>query len=277
MNTSLSELPFRYFVSIHGVPRSGTSWLGQIFNSSPSVAFRFQPLFSYAFKGRLNADSSNNDINEFLRDIYHTRDEFVLQTKNISGNKEVAFTKDETLSHLVMKEVRYHHILENLLRNFPGIKLIGIVRNPCASLNSWLRAPKEFNPEWDVLGEWRSAPSKNQGKPEEFNGFEKWKELSGMFLRFSNEYPDNFRLVQYEHLNDDTVNVVKRLFEFAELPFTKATSDFIDKSTNTESNDAYSVFRKSQVTDSWRGQLNPVIAEAIVEELRGTPLMQFLI
>ena len=34
-------------VAIFGVPRSGTSWLGQIFNSSPMVAYRFQPLFSY--------------------------------------------------------------------------------------------------------------------------------------------------------------------------------------------------------------------------------------
>ena len=33
-----------------GVPRSGTSWFGELFNSSPRVAYRFQPLFSYAFK-----------------------------------------------------------------------------------------------------------------------------------------------------------------------------------------------------------------------------------
>ena len=37
-----------------GVARSGTSWLGQIFDSSPEVRYSFQPLFSYEFKNRVN-------------------------------------------------------------------------------------------------------------------------------------------------------------------------------------------------------------------------------
>ena len=41
-------------IAIHSVPRSGSSWLGQILNSSLKVCFRFQPLFSYAFKDYLN-------------------------------------------------------------------------------------------------------------------------------------------------------------------------------------------------------------------------------
>ena len=41
---------FDRIISIHGVPRSGTSWLGQILDSSPKVRYKFQPLFSYAFK-----------------------------------------------------------------------------------------------------------------------------------------------------------------------------------------------------------------------------------
>ena len=37
-------------LALFGCPRSGTSWLGQIFNSAPDVAYRYQPLFSYEFK-----------------------------------------------------------------------------------------------------------------------------------------------------------------------------------------------------------------------------------
>lgn len=272
----MKELP-KHLVSIHGVPRSGTSWLGQIFNSSPNVAFRFQPLFSYAFKNRLGPNSTKEELADFFRDIYETKDEFVLQLKNISGNKEVDFLKNENPTHLIMKEVRYHHILQNLITNQPKIKVIGLVRNPCGCINSWLRAPKEFKPEWNELEEWRKAPSKNLDRPEEFNGFEKWKEVASMFLGFSEKYPDNFKLIQYEKLNNDTLKCVKELFNFCELELGEQTKDFINLSRNNDSKDAYSVFRKGQVNDSWVTQLNPIIAQSIISELKSTPLEQFLI
>ena len=56
-------------IAIHSVPRSGSSWLGQILNSSPKVCFRFQPLFSYAFKDYLNEKSSQEDIMTFFEQI----------------------------------------------------------------------------------------------------------------------------------------------------------------------------------------------------------------
>ena len=48
-------------IAIHSAPRSGSSWLGQILNSSPKVCFRFQPLFSYAFKDYLNDNIKINN------------------------------------------------------------------------------------------------------------------------------------------------------------------------------------------------------------------------
>ncbi len=43
----MSDLPI---IGLHGAPRSGTTWIGQIFNSAPQVAFRFQPFFAHAFR-----------------------------------------------------------------------------------------------------------------------------------------------------------------------------------------------------------------------------------
>ena len=37
-------------IAIFGMPRSGTSFLGQILDSSPSVAYRLEPIFSYKLK-----------------------------------------------------------------------------------------------------------------------------------------------------------------------------------------------------------------------------------
>lgn len=45
------------------------------------------------------------------------------------------FEKNE-ITHIVYKEVRYHHIIKNLLLKDSSIKIIGIIRNPLATINS---------------------------------------------------------------------------------------------------------------------------------------------
>ncbi|MBK9627025.1 MAG: sulfotransferase [Flavobacteriales bacterium] len=162
-------------VSIQSVPRSGSSWLGQIFRSSDQVAFRFQPLFSYAFKGRLDPHSSREEILEFFEDIHRTDDDFVLQRDAAIHVDYPAVQEPATASHVVMKEVRYNNIVRNLLEQVPEIKVIGLVRHPCAVIDSWIHAPREFDPQWSIAEEWRLGAKKNQGRPEEFFGFDKWK------------------------------------------------------------------------------------------------------
>ena len=133
-------------ISIHGVPRSGTSWLAQIINSSPDVALRFQPLFSYTHKGALTPNSSKVQINDFLTSILHTNDPFVLmKDANIhAGYPE--HKKNSNPSHLCFKTTRYHHVLENLLLKKPEHKVVAIIRDPRGVLDSWKRAPREFDP-----------------------------------------------------------------------------------------------------------------------------------
>ena len=70
-------------IAIHSVPRSGSSWLGQIFNSSVKVCFRFQPLFSYVFKGYLDEKSSREDILTFFKLIAKSNDDFLLQSDKV--------------------------------------------------------------------------------------------------------------------------------------------------------------------------------------------------
>ena len=93
-------------LAIHSVPRSGSSWLGQIFNSSPSVCFRFQPLFSYAFKDYLNKESTMEDILRFFEVIARSNDDFLLQKDKVYSGEYPCFDKKEQFSHIVYKEVR---------------------------------------------------------------------------------------------------------------------------------------------------------------------------
>lgn len=262
---------------MHGAPRSGTTWLGQIFNACSRVAYKYQPLFSYRFKDRINLHSSQSDLFGFLDELYATMDD-----EFISGNwpkPELPQTDIYKVSHpdvMVMKEVRYHHLIEFFIKNIPDIKIVGIVRNPCAVINSWLRAPREFDPSWDVMTEWRYAPLKNQSRIEEYYGFEKWKELTLAFLEYQKKYPDQFYLVRYERLVEHPAEVISNAFAFCGLDLEKQVLDFIHASQSEHKPDAYSVYKSPEVKDQWRSQLNPRIYNAILSDLAGTQLETFL-
>lgn len=256
-------------VVIFAAPRSGTSWLGQLFNSSPAVAYRFQPLFSFAYKGRIGPDATREDIDAFHDELLQTNDEFVLQRRNISGAAGPAFRKGTT-THLVWKEVRYQHVIPALLRH-PEVQVIGLVRHPCAVISSWLRAPREFDPAWDAREEWRLGAKKNRGRIEECFGFERWRSLTRSFLGLSKDCPDRFRLVRYEELNQDPEVVLAGLFAWCGLSVDEQTRSFIRQSRSMDDGDSYGVFRKGNDSERWRGELDAVIRQSIEREILEDP------
>lgn len=91
-------------LAIHSVPRSGSSWLGSIINSSPSVTYKYQPLFSYAFKGALNENSSETEINTFFKNISICNDNFLNQNINIEKGYHPKFKKKTIAISLLIKK-----------------------------------------------------------------------------------------------------------------------------------------------------------------------------
>lgn len=265
-------------VAIHSVPRSGSSWLGQIFNSSPAVKFRFQPLFSYAFKDYLNENSSLNDINNFFSLIEKSTDSFLLQKDKIEQGIYPEFKKNKKISHCIYKEVRYHHILENMLSIDPDVIVIGLVRSPYAVINSFLESPREFRKDygWDELEEWRYANSKNQKKIEEFYGYEKWKEVVFLFKKLKECYPWRFYLLNYDELLNHTYEEVEKVFKFSNLDMTEQTLNFILQSKNSNFNDAYSVYKTKKTDMNWKNNLNSAIIDCISKDLIDSGLEDFL-
>ena len=261
--------------AIFGVPRSGTSWLSQIFNSHPDVISRSQPLFSFGHKGRLTDHSTCDEINLFFDEITHTQDPFALMKGGMHKSYPL-FEKSLEPTYISFKETRYLHIIENMLNQCPEIKIIGIVRNPLACLASWTQAPKEFKPEWDVHQEWRAALSKNQNKPEEFFGFSKWKEVAGDFIRFQTTFPSQFKLVRYNQLNDKPIEIATDLFKFCGLGIHPQVKEFIEASQSTNDTDPYSVFRTKTSDTQWQNVLPADIADEVQRELSGTPLQTFI-
>ena len=201
-------------IAVHGVPRSGTSWVGSIFDSSKNVIYRHQPLFSFEFKSGLTENSSCKIIEQFFINISKSNNAFITQEKEKENGLVPSFKKDQP-THIIYKEARYHNIINNLLKQDKEIKIVGIIRNPKSVISSWLNAPKEFDKEnWDIMTEWRSAPSKNKSLVEEFYGYEKWKEVANLFLSLNENYPKRFHLVNYKDLLNDHDKVVSEIFSF---------------------------------------------------------------
>lgn len=263
---------------IHGVPRSGTSWLGEIFNSHPSVCYKFQPLFSYALKDYLTTASSRAEIDRFFRLLAGTQDAFLDCVEGRNAGRLPRFDK-QAVSHVGYKEVRHHQILPNLLRKSPGLHCFLIVRDPRASICSWWKSPKEFRADhgWKIEEEWRYALRKNLNRPEEYNGFERWKDATRLFVHLADASPDRVSLVRYSELLQAPQEVAARLFASIGLDYSAQTAAFVAASRrHDDSANRYSVFRTREADDEWRTELPASIAGEIERDLAGTALARFL-
>lgn len=267
---------YQSIAALAGAPRSGTSWLGQIVESSPRVAYRYQPFFSHALKGMVDSDSSREQWLEFFEALYRSDDDFLLQRDQRRRGIYPTFDKMKHQDVLCFKETRYHYLLSPMLRKFDDIKLICIVRHPSAVITSWIRSPKEFPPGSDVQREWRFGACKNGGREENFFGYFKWKELAHIFLDLHSQWPSRVRIVRYEDLVGDLPSRSEQLFEFLGLEVGPSTRQFLSDCHNRSVDDAYSVFKPVEVRDRWREQLPHEIQQEIEDDLKGTSLEIFV-
>ena len=260
-------------VIIHSPPRSGSTWLGQIFNSSPNTTYFYQPLFSYLFKNRLDEDSSLEQIQLFFQDLNNSQDDYINQVSLLKKYPELNFSKGKT-SHIVYKEVRYHYLLKNLIAH--NIKLICLIRNPLATINSWLKAPREFRSDlgWQIAAEWRFAVKKNGNKKEEYNGYEKWKECVYLFESLKKESPANIFLLQYKDLIANPIEITQQLFQFCNLPYSEQTTTFINLSCSKNYLDSYAVFKKKKDDFAWEKELPLFIIDEIHKDLKNNYILK---
>lgn len=267
---------YERLAAITGMPRSGTSWIGQIVDSSPDVRYRMSPLFSYEFKNQIRQGATRDDWLEVLRGSYVSADDFMNQTTRRKAGEYPSFAcKQANPELLVIKYNRFQNLTEEMLELLPEMKVLAVVRHPCGAMHSWLTAAKEFPTDADPLEHWRSGAAKKSGFGDVF-GFDDWCWVTRLHLRLASEHPRQFRLVRYERFVDDAENETRALFEWLGLEYTDQTATFLGRSQSTSVSGDYSVFRPPAVKDRWRSELQPQIRDAILSDLEGTDLAQFL-
>jgi hypothetical protein len=267
---------FQKIVWLTGMPRSGTNWLSQIFASHPDVRLKFCPLFSYEFKNALDKNSSASEWRELFTKVYRTKGDYLDQEYlRRKGFVPTFAQKNKNPSLLVIKSTRFHNLTPGLLEKCPEIKWIGIVRNPCASIFSWISNPLEFPSDADSYSEWRTGQCRKNG-PGEFWGFEGWKMVASMFLSFENKFPDRFRILSYKSLVQSVQEQTRSMFAWLGLNFPEQTAYFLRDSQGRHVGHQRAVFKSPASTERWRRELDPKIKAAIMEELTDTPLARFL-
>jgi hypothetical protein len=269
---------FERLVVIDGMPRSGTSWLAQIVESCPIVHYRLSPLFAYPFKGRINASSGRDDWLALLEDAYNSNDAYMTRERERADGRYPVFV--ERLSKppvFALKFDRFHDLMPQLLQYFAAddIRIVFIIRHPCAAIHSWLTAPREFPAGADPLRHWRDGSIKKQAYGD-FFGFDDWKRITRMQVDLAEAYPRNTRILRYEELVANPAGATRAMFEFMALPFAEQTTSFLAASHAKHHPDAYAVYKHPSVTDRWRNELHPVIRDTILSELEGSVLAPFI-
>lgn len=231
-------------VGIIGVPRSGTSWVGQIFDSAPNVLYRMQPFYSWAFRDKIHVRSSEEEINRYFEDLYNSSDSYLDQTeRREQGVYPIFKDKDKYPEVMVFKEVMFHYMVPVLIKHIKKIHFIAIVRHPIDVLTSYYNAPREFDPSLDIQKEWYFAQSRNELLPERYFGYHKWKEYIKIITVLQEQYPDKFTVVKYEDLLGSPETYVDELFHNLHIIFGEQTERFIYESQHKTVDDPYSVFR----------------------------------
>jgi len=259
-----------------GMPRSGTTWVSQFFAASPNVRVKFCPLFSYAFKNCMTLDDDATAWQEFFNRVYVTADEYMDQLHLKRQGLIPHFqNKNPAPETLFIKSNRHHHLTENLMRLLPDLRMIALVRNPMAMMNSWLNNSSEFPAGAEPLQEWRSGSCRKTGTGE-FWGFDDWKRVTTMHLNLYDRYPDRFFLYRYEDCLRDPHGQARSMFSSLDIEYSKYVDEFIRTSHSSHNDSTRSVFKSGQAPDKWKGTLDPRIIDGIVADLSGTALGRFL-
>jgi hypothetical protein len=279
-------------VLIAGAPRSGTSWLGKIFDSHPDVLYRFEPDWfdaDEAEAGRVNVprwlrnrDPRAAGKRPFFPKSWQTPPARVLRASLIYAGTAAARIGlpawsapdlgDTALARAVVKSVRLRDGLGTFARAFPEGRALLIIRHPCGQVASLMRGTRDgrfdlAEPGTDMPFDEARTLAFAAGHGVDGDSFQRlpnaakyawgWREFNETALA-SMEQQVNARVVVYEDLCARPLEEARRALAFAGLSWQAQTETFITRSANYNGAAGYyAVLRNSiAAANRWRTEMH---------------------
>lgn len=262
---------------IASMPRSGSSWLSQVFEAHSRLRFRMAPLFSKEFGGLVTAESSSGEWSEFFRKVFHAESDFLCQSRRRSeGDFPETAGSGAGETSLLIKDVRNHETVWSIVEKADlPLSVIYLVRDPRAAISSWITNEKEFPEDADEQT-WRTGGSR-KASPSEYWGFDDWMEVTQRYCDLQNTFPERIKVVRYEDLCEGGEGAVETLFLDLGLNFEGECRKFLRNSWAIASSRPYSVYRdRNSVIDKWKTCLSSDIADEIFMDANSSGLGAFL-
>lgn len=201
---------------LHGLPRSGTSLLGMLLAGHPKIAYRYQPLVSYALRDRLHEFLGWEGLGRLHDELRHCSDPFINQSRGEDEGTHIRSFTVARPSTMLIKQVRFHNHLLDWMRH-PYAALIMINRKPEDLIISQLRAYGElgqFGPGEDV---WKTAEAKNGGDENSFYGYARIADYLAIQAELSKRYKSRLCVVDYEDLVAEPLQTLERILAFLQM------------------------------------------------------------
>lgn len=268
-------------IYIAGVPRSGTSWLASILNTSRSVKYfcePFNPLWvpeavPHVMK-YMRAGDNDPSFSSFCQQIFSGQLKNDMVYKKLAQPYRAFGNRLRCLpGRVIVKDVHSLMSLAWMQENTHSTILI-IIRHPCAVAASWFQ---HFNLEAEFQGLYRIACQASLIE-DYLNPYQHlfdqaadfwqkiavyWGAVYHVILQQKRKH-SNWIIVRHEDLCLNPVQSFKQLFDQLELCWTKQTDNLLDISTSQDSGKPYSPFRISaEEPNKWRKRLEPWQIEKI--------------
>ena len=308
-------------ILLMGMPRSGTTWLGKIFDSHPDTLYRHEPdrvrrieavpLLAEA----AHAESYRTAINEFAASLpyirvtkvtstlpifpkrYYSRPQLLVRRLSILAAKLGArlvgelpvpeVVDNRTLAGLpiVWKSIESLGRLGVLCRILPASPSVLILRHPCGYIASVLRGESmgrlptrtlahEDYGVYEMLLETEQA--RRHGLTiDQIRRMPRVARLAWRWVLFNEKAMDDTEglahctVVRYEDVCRDPQAQARKLFDCAGLRWNDQTETFIRRSTASEHNAYYSIFKDPlKSAYKWKNELEAADIERAVSVVR---------
>lgn len=302
-------------ILIAGAPRSGTSWLGKIFDSHPDVLYRFEPDWFDPDSVLINNDLirwnmgrwiANRDPRAagkrpFFPKSWQTTPArmlraLVIYAEAAASRSGLAYWPAPDFGAIdraraVVKTVKLRDGLGAFAEACPEGRAVLILRHPCGQVASLARGNRDgkfvlAEPGTDMpFDEYRTVVFASRHGLDEpaFQRLPNAAKYAWSWRAFSEtafasiEGQSNARVVVYEELCGNPIEQSRALLTFAGLSWHEQTETFLTRSTQHDGPAGYYAVERNSIeaAERWRKEMAPEDQETVRAVVRESPLARY--